>query len=584
MPAKTDIPGSTVPGSTVPVDAKAGVADGRASTNSVDPTQAPVPEQDPFAIEFLGPPEIVVPEKEPAAVMIDPEGGLGGLTDDEEEEKPEFPPITEIPVPEFIHAIFALTGVTDLMYRISVAREKRRAEDFQNPYLELEEIILSMQFETLIGTMIVINCIVIGWEATVEEGELAGVFNLFEHFFTLFFFIEWCLRIRAFGWVWVVEPPNAADTVLVFGTGVLIKWVAEPMGLDFAGFRILTVLRAARLVRLARAVRLMPAMKEMWTLVRGLMTSARPLLWTLVIAFTVMYVFAIAATELIGKSPAFADHEYAQELFGDFFRSMFTMTQMITMDTYCDLIIRPMCRVEPLVGLFFILFITVGVFIVMNLVTAIIVENAFSIAKEDQEASAKEEDQKKKRDLKLLADLFMEIDLDGSGELSRDEFFSSLKNKKVKDLLSVMEMKTCELEEVWDVLDEGDGLLTIKEFTDGIRRMKGDAKAKDVADVIKRLRVTDAKHRDLQGQAARYGATLKALEVDATEIAHDMHEVAILFKEMYHRLSGFIAHGERQDKHRLQAERKLAKMAERQMAEEEEKAAETESEVEEVLE
>merc|ERR1712193_456901 len=98
----------------------------------------------------------------------------------------------------------------------------------------------------------------------------------------------------------------------------------------------------------------------------------------------------------------------------------------------------------------------------------------------------------------------MEIDLDGSGELSREEFFSSLKNKKVKQMLDIMEMKVVELEEVWEVLDDGDGLLTIKEFTDGIRRMKGEAKAKDIQDVIKRLRETTHRQKELRNSVEQF--------------------------------------------------------------------------------
>jgi len=352
-----------------------------------------------------------------------------------------------------------------------------------------------------------------------------------------------------------------ADSILVFGTGVLLKWVAEPAGMELGSLRIFTVLRALRLVRLARAVRLMPMFKEAWILIHGLTTSARPLLWTLVIACAVLYVFAIAATELIGKSPNFKDHERAQELFGDFLRSMFTMLQLITMDTYCDLVIRPIMRVEPMMAMFFVFFITVGVFIVMNLVTAIIVENAQAIVREDSESAAKEAEEKKRRELKMLSDLFMEIDLDGSGELSKDEFFSSLKNKKVKQMLELLEMKVVELTEVWEVLDDGDGLLTIKEFTDGIRRMKGEAKAKDIADVIKRLKTTDRKHIELQEQAARYSDTLHSLERDAEDMAKHTEEVVGLFKEMYHRLSGYIQKGEKEDQLRNREQAKMAKLA-----------------------
>merc|ERR1719188_1943906 len=124
-------------------------------------------------------------------------------------------------------------------------------------------------------------------------------------------------------------------------------------------------------------------------------------------------------------------------------------------------------------SLFFVCFVGLGVFVFWNLITAVIVENAFSIAKEDSAHQAKEAEQEKKRELKALAELFLEIDKDGSGELTTDEFFGALQNKKVRQMLALLEIKQGELEDVWHILDDGDGNLTIKEFTNGIRRMKG---------------------------------------------------------------------------------------------------------------
>merc|ERR1719163_481176 len=114
-------------------------------------------------------------------------------------------------------------------------------------------------------------------------------------------------------------------------------------------------------------------------------------------------------------------------------------------------------------------------------------------------------------------------------------------------MLDILEMKTVELTEVWEVLDDGDGNLTIKEFTDGIRRMKGDAKAKDIADVVKKLRFTDRKHQELQEQAQRYSETLHALERDTEDMAKTTEAILALFKEMYHRLDVHIKRGERED-------------------------------------
>jgi len=378
------------------------------------------------------------------------------------------------------------------------------------------------------------------------------------------------LRILAFGWVWFFEWVNFADSCLVFGTGVFIKWFAEPMGFEVGFIRVFTVLRALRLARLARAVRLMPMFKELWILIHGLTTSARPLLWTWVITVLILYIFAIAATELIGRDSDLIDDPDVQELFGDLFKSMFTMFQLMTLDTWSDTIAWPVMETQFHYSIFFVVFIGLGVFVFWNLITAVIVENAFSIAKEDSAHQAKEAEMDKKRELKELANLFLEIDKDGSGELTTEEFFGAMRNKKVQQMIALLELKPSELEDVWNILDDGDGLLTIKEFTNGIRRMKGEAKAKDVIDCIKRLRHTALSHAELRVQVEQFGKTVTSLESDTTRIANDTGEIVGLFHEMYHRLNAQVEEGARLDE--MQAQKRAKEKAKAEKEKEKAKA------------
>merc|ERR1740133_633465 len=162
--------------------------------------------------------------------------------------------------------------------------------------------------------------------------------------------------------------------------------------------------------------------------------------------------------------------------------------------------------------MFYITFVGVGVFVFWNLITAIVVDSAFKIAKEDAAQQAKEVEDEKKLELKGLADLFMEIDKDKSGQLSKEEFMTELDNKRVVQMLDLLELKKEEIMGVWNVLDDGDGELTIKEFTNGIRRMKGIAKAKDMVDCVKRLRLTTQTQEMLKVQSDRFCASLQVLE------------------------------------------------------------------------
>eukprot|EP00415_Alexandrium_ostenfeldii_P004385 UN4385 len=131
----------------------------------------------------------------------------------------------------------------------------------------------------------------------------------------------------------------------------------EPFGSDIADVRIFTVLRVLRLARLARSIRLMPFFKELWVLIAGLMNSVRPLLWSFAIALILLYVFAVAATELIGRREVFQDDEHALVRFGNLPRAMFTMFQLMTLDSWGMDIARPVMQKDGLLAFFFIGFI-----------------------------------------------------------------------------------------------------------------------------------------------------------------------------------------------------------------------------------
>eukprot|EP00929_Paragymnodinium_shiwhaense_P061447 TRINITY_DN30690_c0_g1_i1.p1 TRINITY_DN30690_c0_g1~~TRINITY_DN30690_c0_g1_i1.p1 ORF type:complete len:563 (+),score=180.76 TRINITY_DN30690_c0_g1_i1:162-1850(+) len=507
--------------------------------------------------------------------------GTQNLDDDEN----DVPNVLQWETPEWFEYLLAATGIASLQYNLEVERVARADEFYQNPYPLTNSIVTSMTFEVFVACVIVFNSLLLGLEASVDEGAgLESMFSAMEVFFSIFFLCEWCARLVAFGWSWAFEFSNAADTVLVFGTGTIASLALSIIGEELPGMRIWTALRFLRLVRLAKAVRLYPMFHDMWILIAGLTTSARPLFWVAVMASVLLFVFAVAGTELIGRHPDFEEDEFAQELFGDLMASAFTLVQLITLDTWCDSIARPILAVSRkntgLITLYFLSFVGVGVFIFWNLVTAIVVENAFAISEADEAAKSKVSEMEKKSELKGLANLFMEIDKDKSGALTLDELLNELDNPRVQQMLHLLELKADDILTVWNVLDDGDGQLTIKEFTSGIRRMKGDAKSKDIFDVVKRLRDTSRHQQTLRVQAERFCRSLRELENASNQIAADTDEVVGLFLEMNCRMTTQIAKGKQEDRliaRQREKERRLKAALEAQekaLEEERNKAAE----------
>jgi Ca2+-binding EF-hand superfamily protein len=197
--------------------------------------------------------------------------------------------------------------------------------------------------------------------------------------------------------------------------------------------------------------------------------------------FFILYIFALAATSLIGRS--MDDDEFAQEMFGTVPLSMFTLFQIMTLDSWTA-VVRPIGDKQSWTYVFFLGFIAISVFVLVNLITAVIVENAFESSKADEQDMAVVMQREKEREVEELRDLFLECDQDGSGELTKDEFYEAIAKPKIKQKLNFLEIQTSEVNELWDILDDGDGRLSAEEFTGGLRKLKGESKAKDVMGVL----------------------------------------------------------------------------------------------------
>jgi len=280
--------------------------------------------------------------------------------------------------------------------------------------------------------------------------------------------------------------------------GVIVTWILGPAGIQVELLRKLTALRTLRMVRVARSVRFMPEFKEMWALVKGLTESGETLFWVAVMMGCVLYFFAIIATSLIGKSEAFEDDEMVQEYFGDVGKSMFTLSQLMTLDSWTGFA-RPMMKKQMWTVIFFIIFIFVAVFVMLNLVTAVIVNNAFSDSKTQEKELALRLAREKEEELEDLKQFFLQIDLDGSGSLTKTELFTATRNKKVRNKLRALDVMPKDLNELWETLDDGNGELDAEEFVHGIRRLRGEAKAKDILRLYKELRRFESSVDDVEG-------------------------------------------------------------------------------------
>jgi voltage-gated sodium channel len=136
----------------------------------------------------------------------------------------------------------------------------------------------------------------------------------------------------------------------------------------------LAVLRALRVLRVLRILTIVPSMRRV---VGGLLAAIPGLASIGMVLALVFYVFAVITTNLFGA--AFPDW------FGTLGRSLYTLFQVMTLESWSMGISRPVMEVFPYAWIFFIPFILIATFTMLNLFIGVIV-SAMQTFSDDEKA------------------------------------------------------------------------------------------------------------------------------------------------------------------------------------------------------
>ncbi|MEL6914326.1 MAG: ion transporter [Pseudomonadota bacterium] len=137
----------------------------------------------------------------------------------------------------------------------------------------------------------------------------------------------------------------------------------------------LSVLRALRILRVLRLISVAPQLRRV---VEGFV-SALPGMGSVFLLMGMMfYIGAVMATKLFGLGcPACTPEQAAMfdDWFGTLGRSLYTLFQIMTLESWSMGIVRPVLEVYPMAWAFFVPFIMVTTFAVVNLLVGLIVNS-----------------------------------------------------------------------------------------------------------------------------------------------------------------------------------------------------------------
>lgn len=135
----------------------------------------------------------------------------------------------------------------------------------------------------------------------------------------------------------------------------------------------LSVLRAMRVLRVLRVISIAPSLRRV---VEGFITALPGMASVFLLMGMIFYVAAVMATQLYGA-------EFPLQ-FGNLAASALTLFQVMTLEGWAGDVVRPVMELHPYAWLFFLPFILITTFAVVNLLVGLIVNSMQEAAEVDK--------------------------------------------------------------------------------------------------------------------------------------------------------------------------------------------------------
>ncbi len=233
----------------------------------------------------------------------------------------------------------------------------------------LRTVVAHPRTERVVMTLIIVNAVILGLETSKPVMERFGrELELLDRIILAVFVAELAARIAVHRLAFFRDPWSIFDFIVV---AIALVPASEQF----------SVLRALRVLRVLRLITAVPALRRV---VAGLL-AALPGMGSIVLLIGLLYyVFAVMATKMYGDDfPA---------LFGTLGSSLFTLFTVMTLEGWVDGVVKPVMEKFPHAWIFFIIYIVVCTFMVLNLFIGVVVN-----AMQDVNAAAEKEEREAER-------------------------------------------------------------------------------------------------------------------------------------------------------------------------------------------
>lgn len=217
---------------------------------------------------------------------------------------------------------------------------------------QLADWVESPRVSRLITAVILFNALILGLETSGSVmARWGGLILALDMACLAIFVVEIGIKLIGRGPAFFRSGWNIFDFVVV---GVALVPAAQG----------LSVLRALRVLRLLRVVSVTPQLRRV---VEGFLAAVPGMASVFLLMGIIFYIGAVIATKLFGEA--------FPEWFGTLGESAYSLFQVMTLESWSMGIVRPVMEVYPAAWVFFVPFILMTTFAVMNLVVGLIVNS-----------------------------------------------------------------------------------------------------------------------------------------------------------------------------------------------------------------
>lgn len=252
----------------------------------------------------------------------------------------------------------------------------------------LKQFIEDSKVQAVLLGLILINAIILGLETSPYiMAEIGQHLLALDKIILAIFVVEILIRLFVHRLAFFKDGWSVFDFIVV---GIALIPASGPFA----------VLRALRVLRVLRVVSFIPSMRK---IVGALIKSLNGMISIAMVLALLYYVAAVMATKLFGEA--------FPEWFGSLGASMYTLFQIMTLESWSMGIARPVMEQFPFAWAFFIPFILTATFVMLNLFIAVIVNAVQAMHDEEHKEELDAEKATQQQILEQLKTLQSELHL-----------------------------------------------------------------------------------------------------------------------------------------------------------------------------